>query len=275
LINLKRKEERKGAPPGALYRRKTDLIALREFRLRNGEVIDGAPFQGFICVAADILVHWQHFRRRRDGSRYLSDPGRPLERTVYTFEAWFWSDDHDLIAMWLRERERAGQSYTHAEVGQLVSLQPLEADELGIGSMYPVGETTEEREQRRRERKRAIERERSKQRRRAMGARPRTDSLSATQPWKAMGISRRTWYRRRGTNELATVLVEYGSNASVPSTLSASSLAKVPLPDQKNQADVTHSARQGAKQSAATAQAGPKANLADHPRKSAKGGCHG
>lgn len=264
-----------GAPAGALWSRKTDLIALREFRLRSGEVIDGDLLQGFIAVAADIVVHASPFARRPNGTPYLSEQRRAPERTVDTFVKWFWAEEPGLVSLWLRERERCGRSYTHAEAGQLLSLQPLEANELGIGTMYPVGETVEERELRRRERKRAIERERSKQRRRAMGARPRSDSLSATQPWKAMGISRRTWYRKRGTNELDTVLIEYDGNASVPSIISASSLAKVTFPDQHNQFDVTHSARQGAKRSAATAQAGPQAHLADPSPKTTKGGGHG
>src|SRR5262249_36626913 len=34
-------------------------------------------------------------------------------------------------------------------------------------------------------------------RRRANGARPHSESLSATKPWEALGMSRRTWYRRR------------------------------------------------------------------------------
>jgi hypothetical protein len=40
--------------------------------------------------------------------------------------------------------------------------------------------------------------------RRAAGARPQSESLSATQPWRTLGMSRRTWYRwnkpRTGTN---------------------------------------------------------------------------
>jgi hypothetical protein len=33
--------------------------------------------------------------------------------------------------------------------------------------------------------------------RRAAGARPQSESLSATQPWRELGMSRRTWYRRK------------------------------------------------------------------------------
>lgn len=54
---------------------------------------------------------------------------------------------------------------------------------------------TKRRKERSRQRKAAI--------RRAQGAKPRAEyeaaSLSNTKPWLALGISRRTWYRRRGT----------------------------------------------------------------------------
>jgi hypothetical protein len=33
--------------------------------------------------------------------------------------------------------------------------------------------------------------------RRANGARPHSESRTATKPWRALGMSRRTWYRRR------------------------------------------------------------------------------
>lgn len=52
-------------------------------------------------------------------------------------------------------------------------------------------------------RRKAIERKRKEQQRRAKGIKPRklyeSQSLSATKPWVAQGISRRTWYRHRGT----------------------------------------------------------------------------
>src|SRR5262249_14001203 len=40
-------------------------------------------------------------------------------------------------------------------------------------------------------------------RRRERGARSHAQSLSQTQPWKAVGLSRRTWYRHRGTDSSA------------------------------------------------------------------------
>jgi hypothetical protein len=37
----------------------------------------------------------------------------------------------------------------------------------------------------------------AERKRRERGIRPQSESLSATQPWKELGISRRTWERRR------------------------------------------------------------------------------
>jgi hypothetical protein len=45
----------------------------------------------------------------------------------------------------------------------------------------------------------------AERRRRALGMRPQSESLSATQPWRELGMSRRTWERRR--NEALVVSV--------------------------------------------------------------------
>jgi hypothetical protein len=53
-----------------------------------------------------------------------------------------------------------------------------------------------------RKRRDRIARERK---RRALGMRPQSESLSATQPWKELGMSRRTWERRRNRARDATL----------------------------------------------------------------------
>src|SRR5262249_32553936 len=72
---------------------------------------------------------------------------------------------------------------------------------VGITTIGSIDVDRKQRNRRRRERQR-MNRER---RRRARGARPRAEyleanSLTRTKPWVAKGISRRTWYRRRGTS---------------------------------------------------------------------------
>jgi hypothetical protein len=46
--------------------------------------------------------------------------------------------------------------------------------------------------------------------RRANGARPHSESLSATQPWRALNVSRSTWYERRWTNSYPIALRNVG-----------------------------------------------------------------
>ena len=62
-------------------------------------------------------------------------------------------------------------------------------------------------------------------RRRDRGARPQAESLSQTQPWKELGMSRRSWYRRNklrtgtvGTTSSAALLSDVHADESVPRT---------------------------------------------------------
>jgi hypothetical protein len=59
------------------------------------------------------------------------------------------------------------------------------------------------------------ERERYRQRRQALGATPRTQSLSALKPWAAEGISRRTWERRRRADANSNVAIARDANSNV------------------------------------------------------------
>ena len=59
---------------------------------------------------------------------------------------------------------------------------------------------------------------RQEARRRKQGAKPQSESLARTQPWKALGISRRTWFRRRkalGTTSCA-VSLSFSAHETVP-----------------------------------------------------------
>jgi hypothetical protein len=198
-------QKSEGAPAGALWRRKADLVRLYEWRLAQGEIIEGSDRMALITVAADVLVNWEPFKRRKDGGVYLSSMGRRQAETatVERFLDWFWHDDPGLISYALREREAAGRSYTHEEAGHRLNLLPMEADALSVGSMHPKGETFLERRERQRANKRRRDRERRAAQRRAAGARPRGESLSTQKPWEALGISRRTWERRRAKESVA------------------------------------------------------------------------
>ena len=209
-----RKDKSKSAHPGVIGQRKTDLVKLYNFRLLNGEIIEGADRVALVAVAADILVNWTWFQRRNDGKPYLSaNASRKAEiATVGQFHSWFWDEDEALVSHSIREREAVGRSYTHEEAGFCVNLQILEAQELHIGSMHPRGETREERKARQMANKRRRDRERRAAQRHANGATPREQSLSARKPWETLGISRATYYRRRSqieTERARTVLYKF------------------------------------------------------------------
>ena len=59
------------------------------------------------------------------------------------------------------------------------------------------------------------ENERYRRRRQALGATPRTQSLSALKPWAADGISRRTWERRRRADANSNVAIARDANSNV------------------------------------------------------------
>jgi hypothetical protein len=76
-----------------------------------------------------------------------------------------------------------------------------ERTRMGITTIGAYDVDKREREKRHKFRKRTRDRERAARKRAARGVMPREKylavSLSKTQPWKAKGISRRTWERRR------------------------------------------------------------------------------
>ncbi|MGH6672349.1 MAG: hypothetical protein ACRECV_10310 [Xanthobacteraceae bacterium] len=83
-------------------------------------------------------------------------------------------------------------------LGKRLGLTEVERSRLGIRTIGSIDMTAAERKQARRLR----QRQRDRARRRDRGAKPRADwlqanSISREKPWEALGIKRRTWYRRR------------------------------------------------------------------------------
>jgi hypothetical protein len=87
-----------------------------------------------------------------------------------------------------------------AKIGAKLQLAPDERHECRIRTMDAVGESRAERQERRRERKREADKRRIRTMR-ASSHLPRhlylKRGLEARQPWRAEGISRATWFRRR------------------------------------------------------------------------------
>jgi hypothetical protein len=78
---------------------------------------------------------------------------------------------------------------------------------LGITTIGSIDVRKRQREELRKQEKKA----REARRRRARGIKPRSQSLSHTKPWNALGISRRTWYRRQKTAQ-TTATAPNGTN---------------------------------------------------------------
>jgi hypothetical protein len=94
-----------------------------------------------------------------------------------------------------------GYSFGADRIAELLGVKEEEREALGITTIGAVDRLKAEREQDRVEKKLRRDREGAERRRREHGVLPRAEylrgCLSQTQPWKAEGISERTWYRRR------------------------------------------------------------------------------
>jgi hypothetical protein len=111
-----------------------------------------------------------------------------------------------------------------------LNLTDAERSRLKIRSVGAVDFTKEQRAQRRREKSRLA----SEAKRRAVGAKPQSQSSSRTEPWKAQGVSRRTWYRRlarrRGTTSTAVYGADVAQHRQQYVACSFTSDEPVPLP---------------------------------------------
>jgi hypothetical protein len=90
------------------------------------------------------------------------------------------------------------------ELGDRLQLTAAERTELHITTIAPCDQTPKQRAALRKERRRQYDRERQRRKREAKAGMSRAQYLAAsksrTRPWEAEGVSRRTWYRRRGTS---------------------------------------------------------------------------
>jgi hypothetical protein len=86
-----------------------------------------------------------------------------------------------------------GRRRTAAELGKALNLRNETRLRLGFRTIRPVDRTKAQLAQDAKER----HKERDRQRRLKAGATPRAKSMEQTQPWKALGISRATYFRRK------------------------------------------------------------------------------
>lgn len=96
-----------------------------------------------------------------------------------------------------------------AELGNRLNLIWKEREKLAIRTIAPVDLNSDEFAQKRKDCRREKARVRQSRRRRKAGTKSRISylatSLTKQQPWRAQGISRATWYRRRETSRETSV----------------------------------------------------------------------
>lgn len=150
-----------------------------------------------------------------------------------------WADVLDRLNLWCERWAPEVSIVLRRNVAREVVRQPRldQADECAARLRLSYAERTRlrittigaydvdkrERLRRRKERKRTRDRERAARKRAAGSGMLRDEylskSLSATQPWKAMGISRRTWERRRRHTGQATPMRRINTATPSPSNL--------------------------------------------------------
>ena len=136
--------------------------------------------------------------------------------------AWVWHNRKAKDQIWsvMEAAKRMGGKITEAEASSVteeasICRKHLTADNLArvLGVTYAqrqhlrlttIGSVNVKKRARKELRKRSC-RLRKERMRRARGMRPQSQSLSATQPWKQLGMSRRTWERHRNRARDATL----------------------------------------------------------------------
>jgi hypothetical protein len=114
----------------------------------------------------------------------------------------------ELRAPWMPEAELddmiddvgEGKFWTPAALGKALNLTNAERMRLDIRTIRPVDRTKKQLEQDCRERHAKAE----AARRAKAGAKPQATSAERTKPWKAEGISRATWFRRKRSETAET-----------------------------------------------------------------------
>jgi len=164
----------------------------------------------------EIVLHARHVgaAETEDFSRWLI--------------AWVWHNPGAKDQVWsvMEAARRMGGKVTEAEASAIteeasITRKHLSADNLArfLGVTYAqrqdLGLTTigsvNVKKRARKELRKRRDRMAKEQKRRALGMRPQSESLSATKPWEKLGMSRAAWYRRnkpgsRGETTLSTAI---------------------------------------------------------------------
>jgi len=129
------------------------------------------------------LISWaQHNPRSKDPVGALMFAAERMGRPI--------SEAH---AETILDEAKTGRRYHKADsVGRWLGVTYAVRERLGFTTIGCIDVSKRGRRLLRKQRDRLYQ----QRKRREKGARPQSESLSATQPWEELGMSRRTWYRR-------------------------------------------------------------------------------
>jgi hypothetical protein len=170
-------------------------------RLREIERIISCRYNGVLPVTEDadvfLLQAAKQLRRNLKDRTGFATNDDVLDRLITWAERWahFTSVGHlrEIVARVMRHPaiEKADA------LAALLHLSYAERQYLRITTIGAYDVCRTERQLLRKQRKRDRDRIRAAEKRLLAGARPRATSLSATRPWEADRVSRRTWERKR------------------------------------------------------------------------------
>jgi hypothetical protein len=136
--------------------------------------------------------------------------------------AWVWHNRKATDQIWsvMNAARNMGREITEAEASEITEEASIIRKHLSADNLAKfLGVTYEQRQalrlttigsinvgkRARKELRKRNDRLAKEHKRRALGMRPQSESLSATQPWRELGISRRTWERHRNKARDATL----------------------------------------------------------------------
>ena len=176
----------------------------------NGAVPETDDADAYIRVAAFALN--AHCRTVR------ADFEHALRGWCHRWAPWSLSRAGDVIRPILNDLVGRKYDMKADEVARLLHVKLGERDRLGLKLIGACDVTTRVRKAIAKSRKRERDKQRQADKRRLRGCecRATANSIAKLKPWEAEGISRRTWFRRRGT-KASRVGIPMISDTSVPS----------------------------------------------------------
>lgn len=176
-------KRRRRSPMQLVGLRLHDLAKI--FRARYGNVLPNDD-----AGRDDLLVAVHHLAS-------LAHPRGHIAKWLNLWAPWLTLAEHKEI---IGEAIANPQKWKADALAWRMRLTKEDRRMLGVTTIGAIDENKAARTKRRR----ALDRQRKENARRAKGMKPRKvyegQSVNASQPWIAEGISRRTWYRRRGTS---------------------------------------------------------------------------